>query len=331
MLVEVFLEELRLLGLEIGQLYSQPLHDRVFHHARQVLGVVARAHLPIQRFLLQAARPRFRKRHAQLVQLLGQQGSALLDVDDPLALLELLQLLRPVLDLLPLLLDLTAEPFAGLRRGLVLELEGLLDVELRQLVRDVHREVGTERLAADAHDARALGRIDAQTAEHPVDGSLHHRRATGRGGQGRLHLSGIAGTAELGILEKIQALDDAAPQRTALQQAVLRLVIVIARRIDLGDVLEGEDVRRVPVDQDLRRGHVDGTCQVRADGGDAGRGQEDGEGELAVPEDDRDVIPEMVFAARFSGTRARGTRGAGWSGGARWSDGPRGPSGARVR
>jgi hypothetical protein len=114
MLVEVFLEELRLLGLEIGQLDAQPFHDRVLHLARQVLGVVARAHLPIERFLLQAARPCFRERRAELVQLLGQQRPALLDVDDPLALLELLQLLRALLDLFPLLLDLSTEPFASL-------------------------------------------------------------------------------------------------------------------------------------------------------------------------------------------------------------------------
>ncbi len=257
MLIEVLFEQLRLLLLEGALLDSELLDHGVPHHIGKVLRVARAVHLAVERLFTQSGRPRVRQRRTELLQLLGDERPPLLDVDDAFPLLELLQLLRALLDLLSLLLDLASQPLARFRRSLVAELQRLTNVELRELVRDVRREVGTERLEPDTHDPGALGAVDTEAPEQPVDRAFHQGGAPGGSGQGRLYLLGRTRTSKLRVLEQVQVLDDTARQRSALEEAVLGLVVVVTAGVVFRHVLEGEDVRVLAFDEDLRRRHVD--------------------------------------------------------------------------
>src|SRR5262249_21345063 len=132
-LIEVFLEKLGLTRLEIRLFLAQVLDDRVLQDRRQVLGASHAPHLAVQRPLPEAVPARLAWRRAELGELLFERRPTLLDVRDSLALLDLLELLRAVLDSLALLVDRAAEPQARFGRGLVAELERLFDVEPREL------------------------------------------------------------------------------------------------------------------------------------------------------------------------------------------------------
>src|SRR5713226_9226855 len=123
-----------------------------------------------------------------------------------------------------------------------------------------------------------------------------------------LSITGEAPAAELRVLEQVHALDHAAGEGPALEQLVLRLVVVVARRVDLGDFLEGEDVRRVALDQDLGGALIDGSREQRAQRGEGGHSEEDGKDQAAAPENDVDIFPEVrVLGLAFrTGRRDRG-------------------------
>src|SRR5207247_6225732 len=101
------------------------------------------------------------------------------------------------------------------------------------------------------------------------------------------------------------ALEYGAGQGPALEQLLLRLVVVVAGGVDLGHLLEGQDVRRVPLDQDLGGGLVDGPGEERAQRGEGGDSKKDGQDEAAAPENDVDVFPEVRFLGLAFGTGRR--------------------------
>ena len=67
---------------------------------------------------------------------------------------------------------------------------------------------------------------------------------------------------------QLQPLDRALGERAPLQQLVLRLVVVHPALHELDELLVGQHVGRVAVDQDLRRRLVDGARRVVVEHGD---------------------------------------------------------------
>ena len=130
MLVEVGLEELGLAPLEVRQVQEAGLDQGASHDLGKVLGTGGLLHLLEARLLLEALGLEARQGRAELRELLVEEGPSLLDVDDPLLLADLLEGHLGGLDLLALVVDLASEPLPRLGRGLVAQLQGLLDVEL---------------------------------------------------------------------------------------------------------------------------------------------------------------------------------------------------------
>ena len=98
-LVEVALEELRLLALEVGELDAEVLDEAAAHDLGELLGVGGARHLAPEGLLLEPLGLPLVEGGAELLEALVEEGAALLDVDEALLLLERLELavelLRP--------------------------------------------------------------------------------------------------------------------------------------------------------------------------------------------------------------------------------------------
>ncbi len=264
--LDVLLEELRLLALEARQLDAQRLDEAAAHDLGQLLGVRRAGHLPPERLLLQPLRLQLVERGAELLELLVEQRAALLDVDDVGALLEPLQAALELLDLLPLLVDLRAEPLARLGRTCACAGRGSAGCRAWRARSWPWPRARGWPLVTDTVTSRLL-RIGphAQAREErrrsPFSMSRLCARRLARGS--RAPASGVRGPPYSGLGQQVQLLDDVVRERAALQQLVLRLVVVVAAGVDLLDLLEVEDRRVAALDQELRRALVDGAREER--------------------------------------------------------------------
>ena len=151
-LVEVALEELRLLALEVGELDAEVLDEAAAHDLGQLLGVGGAQHLAVEGLFLEPLGLPLVEGGAELLEALVEEEAALLDVDEALLLLLPLELAVELLHLAALLVDLGAEPVAGLGGGLEAQVEALRDVEVGEGVRGGGRELGAA--ARDGHGRR---------------------------------------------------------------------------------------------------------------------------------------------------------------------------------
>ena len=163
-LVEVALEELGLLALEVGELDAEALDEAAAHDLGQLLGVGGARHLAPERLLLQPLGLPLVEGGAELLEALVEEGAALLDVDEALLALERLEAVVGLLDLLPLLVDLPAQPLPRLGGGLGAQVEALLDVELGEGVRGGGGELGAAGADADVDEAAVADGLDGGAA-----------------------------------------------------------------------------------------------------------------------------------------------------------------------
>ena len=226
-LVEVALEELRLLALEVGELDAEVLHEAAPHDLGQLLGVGGARHLAPEGLLLQALGLPLVEGGAQLLEALVEEGAALLDVDEALLALEGLEAVVGLLDLLPLLLDLPAQPLPRLGGGLEAQVQALLDVEVGEGVRGGGGEVGAAGADADVDEAAVADGLHGGAAEEGADGPFDLGALPGRLGEDGLDLGLLPRAAVLGVAQEVEVLDDAPGEAAALQQLVLRLVVVV--------------------------------------------------------------------------------------------------------
>ena len=68
---------------------------------------------------------------------------------------------------------------------------------------------------------------DGGAAEEAADGPFHLRALPGRLGEDGLDLGLLPRPAVLGVVQQVEVLDDAPGEAAALQQLVLRLVVVV--------------------------------------------------------------------------------------------------------
>ena len=219
-----------------------------------------------------------------------------------------------VLGLLPLLLDLRAQPLPRLGGGLEAQVQALLDVELGEGVRGGGGEVRAAGADADVDEAAVADGLDGGAAEEAADGPFDLRALPGRLGEDGVDLGLVPRPAVLGVVQEVEVLDDAPGEAAALQQLVLRLVVVVdapAALVLLRDALEVEDVGVLLLDEELGGRLVDGLGEERAQRGEGDDRGEDGEEEAAAAQEDVDVVPEVGLALR-AGPRK-------W---ARWSASP---------
>ena len=123
----------------------------------------------------------------------------------------------------------------------------------------------------------------------------------GRLGEDGVDLRLLPRPAVLGVVQQVEVLDDAPGEAAALEQLVLRLVVVVdaaAAGPLLRDALEVEDVGVLLLDEELGGRLVDGLREERAQGGEGDDRGEDGEEEAAAAEEDVDVVPEVGLALR---------------------------------
>ena len=195
-----------------------------------------------------------------------------------------LQRLLARLDLLALLGQLLPEPVGRLLRRQELELEVLLDVRLRERVGDRRRQRGSGELNfTSTSRLLRIGR-HRQAFQEPVDRdrtassspppwaappasrprtTRHHRRSA--------RLSGSAQPrarprVEPRMVPELQRVERPPGQRAALQDLVLRLVVVVGDLVLLEGFLEVDDVRAFLLDQDLHPRLVDRRRGERVDG-----------------------------------------------------------------
>ena len=235
---------------------------------------------------------------AELREALVEEGAALLDVDEALLLLERLELAVELLGLEALLVDLAAEPVAGLGGGLEAQVEALGDVEVGEGVRGGGGELGAAARDGDGHEAAVADGADAEPSQEGVDHLLHLAALALGLGEDGVDLGLVARAAVLGVAQEAQLVHHAPGEAAALEQLVLRLVVVVALRVELRDLLEVEDARVVALDEDLRGAFVDGLRQERAEGGEGEDGGEEGDDDAAATEEDVDVVPEVAVGLR---------------------------------
>ena len=136
---------------------------------------------------------------------------------------------------------------------------------------------------------------------------------------------------ELGVSQEPQLLDHLAGQGAALQQLVLRLVVVVrpSPLVHVGHALEHQDGGVLALDQDLRLGLVQGARGERLQQGQGHDGDEDGGHHEAVAEEDPEVGDQgLVLAGRaLGGRRERWTSQSLVRGGC--ADITRGPDGVK--
>ena len=226
-LVEVALEELRLLALEVGELDPEVLHEAAAHDLGQLLGVGGARHLAPEGLFLQALGLPLVEGGAELLEALVEEGAALLDVDEALLALERLEAAVGVLGLLPLLVDLPAQPLPRLGGGLEAQVQALLDVEVGEGVRGGGGEVGAAGADADVDEAAVADGLDGGAAEEGADGPFHLRALPGRLGEDGVDLGLLPRPAVLRVAQEVEVLDDAPGEAAALEQLVLRLVVVV--------------------------------------------------------------------------------------------------------
>ena len=107
--------------------------------------------------------------------------------------------------------------------------------------------------------------------------------------------------AVLGVVQQVEVLDDPPGEAAALQQLVLRLVVVVdaGAALLLRDALEVEDVGVLLLDEELGGRLVDGLREQRAHRGDRDDRDEDREDEPAAAQEDVDVVPEVGLVLRL--------------------------------
>jgi hypothetical protein len=187
---------------------AEILHDAAPHHLGKLLGVGGARHLAPQRLFLQPLGLPLVEGSAQLLEALVQERSALLDVDEALLALELLELAIGVLDPLPRLLDLPAQPLPRLGRGLGAQVEALPDVELGEGVGGGGGEFGPHGGDADLDEAAVADGTDGDAAQEGVDRRLH-RRVPSRGlGEDGLDLLPLPRPLVLGVVQGVEPLDE---------------------------------------------------------------------------------------------------------------------------
>ena len=151
-------------------------------------------------------------------------------------------------------------------------------------------------------------------ARKAADRPLHlagSARAAGRGWRRSAAFS--RGPPYSGSFSRLRLLDDAAGEAAALQQLVLRLVVVVdaVAGLLLRDALEVEDVRVLLLDEELGGALVDGLGEERAQRGEGDDRREDGEDEAPAAQEDVDVVPEVGLALRRGLVRRVWGRGDG--------------------
>ena len=272
----------------VGELGAERLDERAPDGVRQLLGVRGRAHLLVDRRLLQAARLRHGEGGAHVPELLLDEGASLFEAHQALVLLELLEDALRLLELPRLLGRLVRQPGPGLRRDAVAELEGLLDVGLDEGVGGLLGQRGTEGLEGHGHHLAVLDGLDAEPLLEAVDGA----------------------PPELRVIVEAEALDDAAGEEPALQEPELGLVVVLGRALaGPGVLVEVEDVRQLPLDEDLRPRLVDGPDQGRARRDRPDDDREHGEGQEAAAQKHVPVVAQVDAVQGAPSSRGRVSRG----------------------
>ena len=155
-----------------------------------------------------------------------------------------------------LLVDLGAEPVAGLGRRLGAQVQALHDVEVGEGVRGGGRELGAAARDGHGHQAAVADGADAEPPKEGVDHRLH-LTALARGlGEDGLDLGLVPRPSVLGVVQQVELVHHAPGEAAALKQLVLRLVVVVTLRVELRDLLEVEDARVGALDEDLRGAFV---------------------------------------------------------------------------
>jgi hypothetical protein len=240
-----------------------------------------------------------------------------------------------------LLRETLPQPVGCILRGRELELEVLLDVGARQAIGHLGRDFRIWRRVRHFDEAAVANRRDREIRQKAVEnrrlcGCFVGRAWLDRLGrseqvQGRGHeLGDRAANRELhrrfGRIERVpqlQPIQCLASQRPALQDAVLRLVIVVGGLFLLEDFLEGDDVRVLRLDEELNPRLINGRRGERVHEDRHDHQQKGRERGPAPPIHDLEVVGEMdvvgletlpsrVLRGMMARPAARRERIAGW-------------------
>jgi hypothetical protein len=221
------------------------------------------------------ARSRARHGRVQVRQFLHHDVLPLLERDGIVLLAVFLKRALAHFHCLALLGQTQPEPVGGVLRGGELELEVLLDVGARQPVGDLGGDFGVRRRVGDLDEAAVANRRDGEIRQKAVDNRRLHGRLVGGPWLNRFKRPeqiqvgpGLGDRAANGEFHRLfrriervpqlQPIQRPAGQRPALQDAVLRLVIVVRRLFLLENFLERDDVRVLRLDQELNTRLEDG-------------------------------------------------------------------------
>ena len=133
---------------------------------------------------------------------------------------------------------LLAEEAAGLLGGVDLEPQVLLDVQLREGVRQQGRELRVVRPGLHVDEEGVLHRLDGDPPEDRRGRGVDARLVSCALSPGRLAVARFAAAAELRVLPDAQPLRHRRRERVALEDLVLGVVVVGVRLADLRDLLD---------------------------------------------------------------------------------------------
>ncbi len=287
-----------------SEVVLERLDLRRAHHQREALDL-ARAHrrdLVVERLLGDPIGASIEQRAVQRPELLRDELLARLLPDEPFLLAVLLERTLGRVDLRLLLLQSVREPAGRLGRRREAKLERLLDVELGERVHGARRHLRVVGAEVQVHEPRAGHRLHLDAgAERRGGGRQRHAARVDDGGR-RLSeepLQALPGIhhrpgRELRMRLQIQPLDRALGERAALQELVLSLVVVHPALDQLDELLVGQDVRGIAIDQDLRRGLVDGARRVVVKDGDRQAEAERGQDDRATLVEHRQVLTRIL-------------------------------------
>ncbi len=309
--------QVRELGfLLLDELVRQNRRERV---ERRRVALDRRRQLPVHRFLQQAVGLGLGHRAVEIGQLLHHDVLAICDRQRVGLLAVVLQRGFGRFDLRALLLELLGEPCGRVARRRKAELEVLLDVGLGDPVGDLRRDHGILRPEAHLDQPAVANRRDVEPIEEVADRLHLHRRFPGlrnltrrlaaeeryrprRRGAHRVadrepFLRRVR--AQLRVAPELQRIDRLLRQAPALQQPVLRLVVVLAALRLVDDFLEVHDVRVVCLDQQLDPPFVEGRRRERVHGGGQEDRDEHREGDVSALDDHARVVEQMRLLARL--------------------------------
>ena len=321
MLVAELVRELRLLPLQLGELALLLLDELIRQNRRhRVEGrpvALNRLDLAVRRFLLDALGLGTGHGPVEIGQLLHDDVLALFKGQGIVLLAIALQRRFGALHLLALLAKALAQPVRRFPRRGVLELEALLDVHRRGCVGDGGRQLWVRRGVLDVDEAAVPDRRDRQVRQELVDRPRLDRRFTVggrlrfRGAREQLrHVTDRArderADAEplcrlrlrLKLAPQVQLAERPARERPALQDAVLRLVVIAGGLVLLDDFLERHDVRVVDLDQQLRARLIDRRGGEGIDDGGHDDEEQRRHRQPSTLVDDAQVVAEVRFGDR---------------------------------